>query len=392
MSQATAVPYECTTCPAECVPTQLPGAPGADGAAGASGANGANAYTILLAGFTMPAAGGTEVIEVSDTEWMVPEESGVAGQALAIQFAGTLLITSIVDSTHVEVRNDGYTGNAPAGTLIPIGAKVGVSGIAGVAGAGAGSSLLIANNLSDVGSAVTSRSNLGLGSAATRVAGVANGQAPFVDDAAGLTAGEAVFATATGLESVTATQARANIQAEEANTILAALSAIGPGVADRIAYLTAPAVWALATLTASMRALLASASNAALLASLKVLPRSGLLGSLIGADMNITTDQAIAMSSANYRVTGILVTNASLNLTTAQGGVYNAAGKPGGGTLVGAGQVYTALTAANKFVDLTLSGVALTDVQTAGFLQFSLTVAQGAAATADVYVFGVDLS
>lgn len=111
------------------------------------------------------------------------------------------------------------------------------------------------------------------------------------------------------------------------------------------------------------------------------------LGRLKGANFNATTDQAIPINSSRYVVRKIVVNNASISLTTAAGGVYTAASK-GGTALVAAGQVYSALTAATKFVDLTLEAVAGTDVVTATTLYLSLTTAQGAAATADIYVYG----
>jgi hypothetical protein len=118
-----------------------------------------------------------------------------------------------------------------------------------------------------------------------------------------------------------------------------------------------------------------------------------LIGKLIGANMNVTTDQAITLPDiadfpgGAYIVEYIVVTNASLSLTTAAGGVYTAASK-GGSAIVAAGQVYSALTAATKFIKATLAGTALTDRLTGATLYFSLTTGQGAAATADIYVFG----
>ncbi len=117
-----------------------------------------------------------------------------------------------------------------------------------------------------------------------------------------------------------------------------------------------------------------------------------LLGKLIGADMNVTTDNTIPLSSQGgiFIFDRIIVANASISLTTAVGGVYLTASK-GGTPIVAATQVYSALTAATKWVALTLANAALTDtfdssVQTSVFL--NLTTAQGAAATADVYVYG----
>lgn len=117
-----------------------------------------------------------------------------------------------------------------------------------------------------------------------------------------------------------------------------------------------------------------------------------LLGSLIAANFNSTADQIITIfdNPAKYIVRRIIVTNASTSLTTAAGGVYTAASK-GGTAIVAAAQAYTSLTASTLFLDLTLSatGNASTTVKSSiPNLYLSLTTAQGAAATADVYVYG----
>lgn len=116
------------------------------------------------------------------------------------------------------------------------------------------------------------------------------------------------------------------------------------------------------------------------------------IGKLIGANFNITTDNIIpiAPQADLYMVERIIVTNASISLTTAAGGVYTAASK-GGTAIVAAAQVYSALTAANKFVALTLAATSLTDVfdaATQANFYLNLTTGQGAAATADVYIYG----
>jgi hypothetical protein len=116
-------------------------------------------------------------------------------------------------------------------------------------------------------------------------------------------------------------------------------------------------------------------------------PAEIILGSKIGADFNVTTDQAIAICSGNYRIKRIVVKNASISLTTAAGGIYTLASK-GGSAIVAASQVYSALTAAAKFLDLTLASPATTDLLTTNTLYFSLTTAQGAAATGDIYIIG----
>lgn len=119
---------------------------------------------------------------------------------------------------------------------------------------------------------------------------------------------------------------------------------------------------------------------------------------LIGANMNSTSDQALALQisdsldpvvagAGKFILDKIIVTNASISLTTAVGGVYTTTSK-GGTALVANTQVYSALTASTKWVALTLANSALTDVFNQADIYLSLTTAQGAAATADVYVYG----
>ena len=112
-----------------------------------------------------------------------------------------------------------------------------------------------------------------------------------------------------------------------------------------------------------------------------------LLGAIKGADFNVTTDQAIPIPYAKYVVRRIVVTNASISLTLAAGGVYTATSK-GGSAIVAAAQVYSSLTSSAKYLDATLAAVAATDTFTVANLYLSLTTGQGAAATADVYVYG----
>jgi len=116
------------------------------------------------------------------------------------------------------------------------------------------------------------------------------------------------------------------------------------------------------------------------------------IGKLLSANFNITTDQAIPITAQAdlFTIQYIVVRNASISLTTAAGGIYTAASK-GGSAVVAAGQVYSALTGPTLFKDLTLAGTALTtvfDAATQSSLYLSLTTGQGAAATADVYVYG----
>jgi len=111
------------------------------------------------------------------------------------------------------------------------------------------------------------------------------------------------------------------------------------------------------------------------------------IGRLTGVNMNSTGDQAIALDAKTAIIRRIMVYNASASLTLAAGGMYTGASKTGT-VLVAATQLYTALTAAGKYLDLTLASAAVTDIVTVATVYFSLTTAQGAAATATLLIFG----
>lgn len=115
------------------------------------------------------------------------------------------------------------------------------------------------------------------------------------------------------------------------------------------------------------------------------------IGRLLGANMNIVTDQPFVMylpPGAKFRPTKITCLNASVSLTTAAGGIYPAAAK-GGTAMVAAAQAYAALTAALLALDLTIVAGTLPTIYPAGTIPtFALTTGQGAAATADFYMEG----
>lgn len=120
-------------------------------------------------------------------------------------------------------------------------------------------------------------------------------------------------------------------------------------------------------------------------------------GVLKAANMNSTSDQAIVINSPTptYRINSVFFANASTSMTMAAGGVYTAAAK-GGTVIIPATTVYTTLTAAaqNNAGSAFAAGLNATNTNTSynvGSLFLSLTTAQGAAATADVYVYIVPL-
>lgn len=113
---------------------------------------------------------------------------------------------------------------------------------------------------------------------------------------------------------------------------------------------------------------------------------------LIGADMNSIADQAFEKlhDYTEYTIQGIRANRASVNMTTAAGGIYTGAAKSGI-TLVAGTQVYTTLSTSAKGLGLTIIQADTNGVLTVDPI-LSLTTAQGVAATADFYITGWGIS
>jgi hypothetical protein len=118
-----------------------------------------------------------------------------------------------------------------------------------------------------------------------------------------------------------------------------------------------------------------------------------LLGSIIGANFNITTDQpfvgAVNLTAIKYAITRFLVTNCSASITTAVGGIYSAATK-GGTPIVAAAQTYTG-TGATSLQSLTIAAAGSASAWSIVPI-LSLTTAEGSAATADVTMYGIPVT
>jgi hypothetical protein len=366
----------------------IAGPQGQPGTNGTNGTDGVSSFTLLTDPFTMPAEGANATATVEDTSWIA------SGEVLYLQSVGYLEAQTITDATHVVLKNLedtatlAYTANVAPGITVALGNKLSVGGLQGPAGAS--------------GLPLTTRGDLVVRDAATNVrlpVGAANtvlgsdGTDPGwtqVDLTAAVTGilpvanGGTASATAAAARTALGLAIGTDVQAY--NALLAALATLAPTVADTMVYTTGVNTVTTASLTAFARTILDDADAAAARTTLGVLGKTGLLGSVTGVDLNIgATDTPITMVSANYIVTSVIVTNASINLTTATAGVFNAAA--GAGPLA-ADQVLTALTASTKFLDATLGGVALTDLQTAATLYARCGTPQGVAATADFYVFG----
>lgn len=377
MSQALVSPANCCSPCADTPTTQIPGPSGAAGANGTNGTDGQNSFTELSDPFIVPDAATPDIAKVVNSDW------AVVGQIVFLEGAGYFSVVSVPDSTHIELDNTDYAGNSADGTVIPVGSLIGPGGLRGVAGAaGAGSGdMLGAVNLAvgagGVANAATARTNLGLGTSAIVDTGVGNTKIVKVDVVAGLTNGDPMFATAAGAETKTAAAARTALGL-----------AIGTNVQAYDADLT---TWAGVTPSANALTLVAAANYAAMLVLLgKVLPRYGLLGSAAAVDMNLpNNDNSIAITATTYRIDKVVVVGLG-NLLAATSGVFTAAG--GGGTTLALDQALAAVTASGKFLDMTKEAVVGTDVQTASPLRFRTGTAAGAAVTANVFIFGWDLS
>lgn len=230
--QAIPSPLDCSQ---QCIPSgtsSTPGPQGPAGAAGADGTNGVNAYTLSTTGTdVMPDEGDSVTVTTSSsTAWMA------VGAIVYVQFWGWLRVTATPTSTSVTLLNiedsgtGAYADNAAPGTVLPAGARIVPSGPQGVGGSTPADALLASANLSDVDDVGSSRDNLGLGTAAVLDTGVTNGLLPPIDTT--FTSGDAVFATGTGLQTKTASDARTALGLGTLATQAASAVAITGGAID----------------------------------------------------------------------------------------------------------------------------------------------------------------
>lgn len=93
------------------------------------------------------------------------------------------------------------------------------------------------------------------------------------------------------------------------------------------------------------------------------------------------------LNASSYSVFQIVLTNASISLTTAAAGVFTAVSA--GGTAIKANAALSGNTGPTVVTQATVASTAVATAQT---LYFNVATAQGAAATLDVFVYGYDLT
>lgn len=402
-----------STCNTACDAVQsvnVPGAAGVNGSAGTNGTNGVSAFTTLTAGFVMPAELATVTIAVQDSSWAGPN------MIVFIPEAGFFQVVTEPDINHITIKNladtpnSAYLTNAPPTQPIAAFLKVCPAGLQGpsgtLIGATAGGDLegtypnpttkvtttkgdLIVNN----NAAVAPRN--------TRLAVGSNGKTLHANSAQATGLEWRTFDLTGGNSLITGALPIANGGTGQAAKA-AAFDALSPVTTRGDIIIRSATTNDRLAVGAASRVLTSNGTDpswgqvtaAMMAASAKFLGRYGLLGSFIGANFNTTADQAITMASSKYIIRQIVVTNPSVDLSAATiplGGIYTNAAKAGT-IIVAAAQSYAALTAATKFLDLTLTAIVGTDVLTAATTYLSLSTAHGSAATADLYIFGEDLS
>jgi len=113
-----------------------------------------------------------------------------------------------------------------------------------------------------------------------------------------------------------------------------------------------------------------------------------LIASAQTVNLNAVGDTlAPIFAAGDVSVQSIIVTNASISLTTAQLAVYTGPGATG--TAVKSAYALSGNTSSATVV---VTAATSTDAITSGNLYIRNTTAQGAAATADVFIYGYDLN
>lgn len=236
--------------------------------------------------------------------------------------------------------------------------------------------------------AIGSVTGLGTGVATALGVNIGSAGAPVLFNGAGGTPSSITLTSATGLP------------------ISTGVSGLGTGVATALAVNVgtagSPVVngGALGTpssgVGSNLTALNASNISSGSLAGARLTNAGLLRGTLAGANLNTTADQAITVplpsGTTTYRVLNVLVSNPSISLTTAVCGVWTGAGKTGT-TIVGSGATGVAMSGLTTNTAGASGSLILPTVNNGGTamynsttVYFACSTAQGSTATADVVI------
>lgn len=364
---------------------QVPGPAGPAGADGANGTNGANAFTLTTLAFTMPAELGTVTVTVADSspfglgQVLFVKAGGAVGwfQVVTKPTGTTMSLKNLADSASGE-----YADNSPPTTVFAIGATVSPGGLQGPAGSTPAGAFLVANNLNE-GTPADMRTSLALGSLA--VLNTING---------GNWSGTDLAVADGGTGSSTSAGARTNLGLVIGTDVEAHADSLTELVtagytANHMPWVNGSGDWQMLPVNAFGATIVESATALLARSTLGGTKRgNGIIGFARAVDLNVaTTDTTIVIeATVAYRITKVVLTQATISLTTATVGLFTAAG--GAGTTIAADQAVAGLTASTKYLELALQSITTTDVFTALTLYFRVGTPQGAAATADVYIFG----
>lgn len=415
----------CETSCCEPISTSTPGAQGPAGAAGADGVDGANSFTFVATYDPPPQPGMPAEGADVDVEYTTSVEAFSVGGIVYQQNWGWMRVAAIVDNitltlTNIENTAGGlYLENAAPGAVLAGGSRLVPGGLQGPPGTPAVSPAPpSATYITQVPNAtLTNEQALSILATgilrSTTVTGVLSidalitaiaALAPTVADRLIYTTGVNTVAVATltptartllddaltsDMRTTLGVRIGTDIQAFSA--LLLNIAGLTPTVADRYVYTTGVDTVAVGTINSVGRAFIGQTTLQLMNKFLGgQIPRYGRFCMLVTIDVNSVADVALVVdeyvSNARYRIDKIMLENASISLTTAQVGVFTAAG--GLGTTIAAAQAVAGLTAANKWIALTLEAIVGTDVLTASPLYFRVTTAQGAAATVNVHLFG----
>lgn len=352
---------------------------------------------------TWSANGGAQMRGVTSQIWQIgrhgaylaflttPDNADAEVESFRATPLGGLAVGLTTDTTAgvVNVSVGFRQGTMTAGRVLRsdganfVSAQLGVSDLGG---AGTGVLAALAVNVGSAGAPVTFNGALG-----TPSSGVGTN---LTGTASGLTAGDVANAPVIAKVLTGYTSGAGTVSATD--SILAAIQKLNGNDALALPKAGGTMSGAIAMGGNNISGANTIAANTSVSAPL-ITVNGGVIGliafNLPAANFNSTADQAIAIALptgyTRYRIQNIFVSNPSISMTTAVGGIYTAPAK-GGIAMVAAAQAYSALTNNTAGTNGSLLNLPVANSASAFYnsatIYLSLTTPQGAAATADITI------